>query len=554
MNRQQELIMGTPLSPLGKVYSYSRFSSDKQATGHSTERQADYAEKWAAEHGMVLDTSLRMHDDGYSAYHGAHVKNGELGQFLRKIEEGIVPPGSVLIVESLDRLSRDKANKAQAQLTTIIEAGVAVVTAQDGKTYSRESIAENPMDLIYSLLIMIRAHEESETKSKRIKDKIESKAKKWVSGESRAKMNGGIDVSWVRWDKEAGRFELIPEVADVIRRAVHLWLDGYSATRIRKIFAAEGRDGPYSTNHISISSLLRLRPYLLIGTRLVNTKGQQFWLENYYPPLIDMETYHRLVASFQNQPKKGGREPQRPCIFTGGSGLFRCGYCDSVMGADSVNRAKNCRRARCTNRKCATASASLLPMETAFIEFCCDQLNLDSLVGKDRGADIKARLAQSRTMLAGLEKQLARLVDAMLASDKPAAAFAARASEIEDQISALKDGIRVDESMAATLATRAPTFEAAKRWKQLAGLALGDGSDNGDYDARVKLRRMVLETFSSITFYRFGFAPSPDRQKGKHVRFSDLVLVSRSGVTRHLRFSNKGELIGMVDEARAAVA
>lgn len=553
MNRQQELTMGTPLSPLGKVYSYSRFSSDKQAKGHSLERQSDYAERWAAEHGMVLDESLRFSDEGYSAYHGAHVKNGKLGEFLRSIEQGIVPPGSVLIVEGLDRLSRDKAHKAQTQLSTIIEAGVAVVTAQDGKIYSRESIAENPMDLIYSLMIMIRAHEESETKAKRVTASIQKKALRWVSGESREKINSGTEASWVKWDKENKRFELVPETAEVIRRAVSLWLDGYSVNRIRKILAAEGRDGPFSTKSLSLARLLRARPYLLIGTRVVRTKGQEYWLKNYYPPLIDEETYHRVVASFQNKPKTGGRESLRPCIFTGGSGIFRCGYCGCAMGADSVKFGRNRRRARCTNRECLTASVSLLPMETAFISFCSDQLNLDSLVGKDRGAEIKSRLAQSRTMLAGLEKQLSRLVDAMLATDKPAAAFAAKASEIEDQISALKDAIRVDESMAASLATAAPTFEAAKRWKELAAQALGDGSDNGDYDARIKMRRLVLETFSTVTFYRFGLSSS-GHEKGKHTKFSELVLVSRSGVTRHLRYSNKGELVAMVDESRLAVA
>ena len=49
-----------------------------------------------------------------------------------------------------------------------IKGPITVVTASDGKTYSREHLKANPMDLVYSLLVMIRAHEESDTKSKRV--------------------------------------------------------------------------------------------------------------------------------------------------------------------------------------------------------------------------------------------------------------------------------------------------------------------------------------------------------------------------------------------------
>ena len=54
-----------------KVYSYLRFSDLKQASGSSVGRQTAYAERWAAEHGMVLDVTLSMRDEGLSAYNNA---------------------------------------------------------------------------------------------------------------------------------------------------------------------------------------------------------------------------------------------------------------------------------------------------------------------------------------------------------------------------------------------------------------------------------------------------------------------------------------------------
>lgn len=552
MNSQAELTMPTPLSPMGKVYSYIRFSSDKQRDGHSIDRQSRYAEIWAAEHGMLLDEKLRMRDEGLSAFHQRHVKQGAFGVFLRSIEAGIVPPGSVLIVEGLDRLSRAEPVIAQAQLSSIINAGVTVVTAADGKTYSRESVKANPMDLIYSLLVMIRAHEESETKSQRGKKAIEKHCQEFVLHGFSRKIPGGMDPTWVAYDNKAKRFEIVEEHAATIRRAVAMWLEGYSAKRIEKAFRDEGISTPYAGNSISIGNLLKKRTHNLIGTRIVSANGTEYRLENYYPAVIDRETYHRLIASFHTAPKKVGREPERPCIFTGSQdGLFRCGYCGELMGADNVGRAKNSRRARCTNRQCMTRSVPLLPLEKAVVDFCCDQLNLNSLVGQDRSAEIKSRLAQSRTMLAGLEKQLDRLVEAMMSTDKPAAAFAKRASEIEDQIAALKDAIRVDESVFIVASTSSPTHEAAIKWRTLAADALGTGGDNGDYDARIKIRRLVAETFSKVVYYRYGVNAPAVRPMWERTKESELVLVSRSGVTRHLRFDRHGELIGMVDEDRS---
>lgn len=88
----------------GRVFSYLRFSDPKQAAGSSAARQTEYAERWAAERGLHLDTTLSLKDEGLSAFHQAHVKNGALGVFLRAIEDGLIPVGSVLVVEGLDRL------------------------------------------------------------------------------------------------------------------------------------------------------------------------------------------------------------------------------------------------------------------------------------------------------------------------------------------------------------------------------------------------------------------------------------------------------------------
>ena len=95
-----------------RAYSYIRFSSPEQAKGDSLRRQMELAEQYAEAHGLELDTELTFRDLGVSAYRGLNVETGELRAFLKAVEEGIVAPGSVLLVESLDRISRRVARKA----------------------------------------------------------------------------------------------------------------------------------------------------------------------------------------------------------------------------------------------------------------------------------------------------------------------------------------------------------------------------------------------------------------------------------------------------------
>ncbi|HEY2247309.1 MAG TPA: recombinase family protein, partial [Bradyrhizobium sp.] len=90
-----------------KAYSYLRMSTDLQLKGDSRRRQLDASTAYAADHGLDLASDAQLEDIGISAYKGANVKDGALGQFLTAVKAGTVEKDSYLIVESLDRLSRE---------------------------------------------------------------------------------------------------------------------------------------------------------------------------------------------------------------------------------------------------------------------------------------------------------------------------------------------------------------------------------------------------------------------------------------------------------------
>jgi hypothetical protein len=96
-----------------KAYSYKRFSTPAQEHGDSLRRQTAMAQAWADRKGVPLDTELNLTDRGVSAYTGANKDVGNLGAFLRAVEDGTVPKGSWLRLPLMLR-TPCKASYAQA--------------------------------------------------------------------------------------------------------------------------------------------------------------------------------------------------------------------------------------------------------------------------------------------------------------------------------------------------------------------------------------------------------------------------------------------------------
>src|ERR1700680_1325770 len=89
-----------------KAYSYLRFSTSEQMRGDSYRRQTQLALEYAERRGLELDTTLSLNDLGVSAFRGKNARTGALAAFLQAVDAGLVPDGSLLLVESLDRVTR----------------------------------------------------------------------------------------------------------------------------------------------------------------------------------------------------------------------------------------------------------------------------------------------------------------------------------------------------------------------------------------------------------------------------------------------------------------
>lgn len=528
------------------VYSYLRFSDARQSIGDSAARQMQYAARWAAEHGMQLDEQLSMRDEGLSAYHQQHVKSGALGVFLRAIAEGRIVPGSVLIVEGLDRLSRAEPVLAQAQLTQIITAGITVVTASDGKSYTRESLREQPMDLVYSLLIMIRAHEESATKSRRVSAAQRRLVEAWQAGTYRGPIRAGHDPAYLHWDAAAGCWQIDQGRAAAVLRMIELYRAGHGSTQIIRRLLDEGLSptgGVMPPSHIY--RIIRSRA--LYGDRELTLDGQPHLLADYYPALMTRAEWDDLQLLAEERSGVSRRvRGELPHMLTG-SGIARCGYCGSPLAGQHMYKrrkpgellADGYRRLLCAGRtlkvQCSRpGSCSVAPVERAIMRYCSDQIQLDELLrGPDTSSADRAQLAALRSRSADRQRQIDRLA-AALAQDDAAPPLAVlrqiRALESEQQHDQA-EAERLERALAASV-SGTMTHDQASEWAALAEAAV----ERHDYDARVRAREMIAATFSGIVVYHHGEL-EPD------TGVIDILLRTRAGVGRTLTIDRRtGEM------------
>jgi len=151
---------------------------------------------------------------------------------LFKIEAGLVRPGSVLILENLDRLSRQQIDVSIKLAQRILEAGVSIVTLMPERVYKPDCLSE-PLTWMELVWNFNRAHEESKIKSGRLREKWSQRR---LAMQERKIVSRRLPF-WI--SVEDGRFVLNEKVAWV-RRAYQLAAQGYGLIRIQKEFAGNG--------------------------------------------------------------------------------------------------------------------------------------------------------------------------------------------------------------------------------------------------------------------------------------------------------------------------
>jgi DNA invertase Pin-like site-specific DNA recombinase len=451
-----------PQMPAGepKAYSYVRFSTPDQAKGDSYRRQTEAANQYAQSHGLEIDTELTLTDLGVSAFYGANAKTGALSTFLEAVKDGTVKPGSYLLVENLDRLTRADVLEAQELFTGIIRRGITLVTLFDQRSYSAESVTAHPMDLVFSILTMVRGHEESATKSRRMLAD-ERKRLDAAHGTERNPFTGMLPA-WLQWCEETRKHEVIEDRVNILRDIFAKADAGWGKHRIAQVLN-EARVSTWGTGkrkgarwHSSyIQKLLTneavigtFTPHKAIKSATGRKREPQQAIEGYFPAVVDRDVFARVSAQAKARAARGRYANVEPkSVF---AGLLRCARCEGTV----VRVAKGDYAYLVCSKANARAGCEYLAARYDYAESALAH-NAKRLVeeaprGRDT-AEIEAEIVRKESEVSAVEDMAEELAD--IAATERSEVARRRLRERERELEEAREHVRLLKVRRDTLAS-----------------------------------------------------------------------------------------------------
>ena len=432
-----------------KAYSYVRFSTPEQIKGDSIRRQVELSLKYAEDHNLTLDDSLQLTDLGVSAFKGVNAITGKLGSFISAIDTGQVDSGSYLLIESLDRLSRTEIITALNLFTQILSKDITIVTLTDNRVYTRESINDIG-NLMYSLLVMSRAHEESLMKSKRVSAAWENKRKRARDGTHKLTKTC---PSWLELRDD--EFYPIPERVELVKRMYKMAQNGSGYVTIAKTLNLENQptfdafgktsNGWHQAYVVRIlknpSVYGQFTPHLRVDGKRVPQEP----IENYYPSIISQDDFFAVQAAISSRRGKGGQVGRKVNIL---ANILKCGQCDG--SAIRINKSGKqasvdkhykwvavvCDSGRRGVTECGWHPWKMEELEQAVLNELKEldiDLILDNKTNDESLAILKRNIQSLSEQIVTIQKQKERLVDALAGGETGLGAITDRIRSLSKQ-------------------------------------------------------------------------------------------------------------------------
>ena len=418
---------------MAKAISYRRVSSGRQLLGEGLGRQDDDALLYCERTGDELDEAFI--DAGMSAYRGKNAAVGRLGRIMELAEARTWEPGTKLLVEHFDRLSRDKLTDARQRAESILKAGLTIVTLADQQEYTWERINSDLGAIIQMTVMMFKSHEESQLKGRRI---AASKAKRRdASRRGEVKMTRQCP-HWLeaKGDGKSFNFVMKDKPVTAIRRMCEEAVSGMGkrliTTRLNaaKIAPPKGANG---WHHSTVGALLldrrligEFQPMMVTedGRRVPNGNP----ISNYYPAIIDKALFQRVQAAIserrfrEGEKGSGGRKGWGfPNLFLG---LGRCICGAPLVYEHTGGRRKNRRALVCGDavrghKGCLNRKQFYYPELEAEMVRTLSLLDFSRFISTprtnfDRGpeltAEINERLDQQRRLLEAFTSKTPQIV------------------------------------------------------------------------------------------------------------------------------------------------
>jgi len=391
------------------TYLYIRYSTEKQENGSSEDRQMDLARAYCPT--LINDKAHVYFDKGKSAYKGEQLAmGGALKQFYDDVDSKVVPWGSTLLVEDLDRLSREGMFKASDKLRELLRKGITVVTTRDRKVYEAGDLKF--ADAITTLVRQEQAHQESVVKSNRV---ASSYVKRYAAARGGEKVKVLLP-SWIEWVSSA-EYRLKEPEATVVREIFNMAAKGWSYAMIckdlnqRNVPTFRGKAGALWIA-TSVSAIVKGKAVL--GEYAPNDGLPP--LPTYFPAAVEAETFD--AAQGARAIRKGsGVTSYNQARFNVWSKIAICDICKRPYHCVPKGGMKNFYLV-CSGKfggKCTAQNIPAKRSEEVFVDVLMNVVKSDYFVG-----DQAKELAEIRALAGHIDTaqvQYERLKKALTVSD-----------------------------------------------------------------------------------------------------------------------------------------
>ena len=504
-----------PESRRPKAFSYIRMSTDAQLKGDSHRRQLETSDKYIADNGLELIE--RLSDLGVSAFRGANVEYGALGRFLQAVRDGKVEAGSYLIVEALDRISRQPTRIALQLFLELMNSGIVVVTLSNNQVYTTENY--DTQQLIISIIEMSRAAEESAKKSYRVSQAWENKRSE-ISTKKLTRRGPG----WLRLNPGQCEFEPIPERVAVIRRIFDETVSGIGAFTIARrlnddevpTFGKSKKWEPSSVNKIVASSAV-------IGEFQLHKSGSGSRslygppIKGYFPLVIAHDIFYAAQASRLGRRRVGGGRKGKYV-----SNLFAkivyCSYCGSrMLFEDKGGGPKGGTYFVCmsipTGSNCVRTRWRYDHFEASFLAFV-EELDLGSMFSAEADAAKRAAIEAEIASLGGQQQLLKHQRDNIFAlsaaRDMNVDYVSGKLRDCETQIAQTEAKVEAARNQLSSMSAAAATYyESRDQIKELINRVKTKSADN--YKTRAQIAARLKSLIDRIDVAVVGQGPSNKR-------------------------------------------
>ena len=416
-----------------KAYSYIRMSTPDQLKGDSLRRQLARSREYAERHGLELIESFN--DLGVSGFRGRNAELGALAQFKNLVDQGEIEPGSYLIVESMDRLSRQKVMDAFLLLAEIVGKGITLITLDDQQVYSKQILGNETFKLFIALGAMSRAHEESRRKSDLLSQTWKGKRK--LLRESGKILTSQVPA-WLRADRATNTIAVIPDRVEIVREIFTMTRDGYGTYSIAHELNKR-RVKPWSTRKNAVWRESYIKKILTSRTvlgefqshitnmddnrkRTLVPEGEP--IKDYYPAVVSHQLFQEaaLATDIRRQTGKGRKGKTYANLFTG---ILQCKCTAGMRYIDKGPPPKGGQYLRCSvsyaGGNCKAPAFRYQIVETKILH-AIETLDVGKVMGgdsrKQRLVDTQHKRSLLQVDLEGVEKKIRFAVEAITTGTK----------------------------------------------------------------------------------------------------------------------------------------